>query len=627
MESPTSGQGAKRAPKRSWKKILITLLVTIGVLFLMGRFLGPKLFSKTDSGTMKFVTPTVAKFRHEITVRGDISSSENKDVKCQVRSTGGVMITWVVDEGTEVKEGDVIATLDSSTLIDSRDSQVNKVAQSQAEVKAAENNLTTSLIAKEEYENGSYKVSLQKLVSNQIQAKEERDRLAEYLQHSKILYEKGFVTKSQLEADVFSLRKAELSLRAAELDIYVLKEFTHNKQSKNHDSDIEKARANLAATTAVHQQNEYKLKDIEQQIEFCTIKSPADGKVLYVNETNRFGSSEFLVCQGAMVRERQTFLRLPNSDKLQVTADVHEGKISYIHEGQTVNVRTDATGERDIQGTVIKVDENPQPTNHWMGNVKEYRVTIALEQTKGVLPGMTAETKILVEETPDDVLMVPTHTVFEHGGKYYCITKNKKGELEPLVVTLGHSNDKMVIVTSKNIQANTPILSAAFENREKVNLPELKAGQTSSANIRPQVEVKEEKEKPKGMFPGTGPNGMQGQRPGMRRGGFNPEGGGAPPNGAGFPRTRPDGGSMPEGMPRPPRDGSFPAPPGDGSGAPSFGPPGGGSGAPSFGPPGGGRRGPRGGGNFRGPGGAGGPEGAGTPGGGSAPETGGATAM
>ncbi|MBQ6108596.1 MAG: efflux RND transporter periplasmic adaptor subunit [Thermoguttaceae bacterium] len=619
MESPTSARGAKRTSKRSWKKILITLLVIIGILFLLMRFIGPKLFTKADSGTMKFVTPTVAKFRHEITVRGDISSSENKDVKCQVRSTGGVMITWVVDEGTEVKEGDVIAMLDSSTLIDSRDSQVNKVAQSQAEVKAAQNNLTTSLIAKEEYENGSYKVSLQKLVSNQIQAKEERDRLAEYLQHSKILYEKGFVTKSQLEADVFSLRKAELSLRAAELDIYVLKEFTHNKQSKNHDSDIEKARANLAATTAVHQQNEYKLKDIEQQIEFCTIKSPADGKVLYVNETNRFGSSEFLVCQGAMVRERQTFLRLPNSDKLQVTADVHEGKISYIHEGQTVNVRTDATGERDIRGTVIKVDENPQPTNHWMGNVKEYRVTIALEETKGVLPGMTAETKILVEETPDDVLMVPTHTVFEHGGKYYCITKNKRGELEPLVVTLGHSNDKMVIVTSDNVKPDTPVLSAAFENRDKVTLPELQAGQTSSANIRPQVEVKEEKEKPKMMFPGAGPNGMPGQRPGgMRRNGFGPNGGGMPSDGSGFPRMRPDGGSFPEGMPRPPRDGSFPAPPGDGSGAPSFGPPSGdGSGAPSFGPPGGGRRGPRGG-NFRGPGGA---EGSG------APETGTAPAM
>jgi len=624
MENQASGGGGKRPPRRNWKKILITICVTICVLFLLGRFVGAKLFTKTDTGLLKFMNPTVAKFRHEITVRGDISSSENKDVKCQVRSTGGVMITWVVDEGTEVKEGDTIATLDSSTLIDSQDSQLNKVAQSQAEVKAAQNNLSTALIAKEEYENGSYKVSLQKLVSAQISAKEERDRLAEYLQHSKILYEKGFVTKSQLEADVFSLRKAELSLRAAELDIYVLKEYTHNKQSKNYDSDIEKARANLAANTAVHQQNEYKLKDIQQQIEYCTIKSPAAGKVLYVNETNRFGSSEFLVCQGAMVRERQTFLRLPNSDKLQVTADVHEGKISYIHEGQTVNVRTDATGERDIQGTVIKVDENPQPTNQWMGNVKEYRVTIALENAKGVLPGMTAETKILVEETQDDVLMIPTHTVFEHGGKYYCITKNEKGELEPIVVTLGHSNDKMVVVTSKNVTAETPLLAAAFENRDKVTLPELQTGQTSTANIRPQVEKQEEK--PKKMFPGgkgprsgmrgrhgaeggftppegftlpegfTPPAGFEGRqfpegmprpsRDGMRKGNRNPEGGYVSPEDAAKQVTGPDGQPLPEGMPAPPKDGTLPPPPPDGgAGGPPPGPPPGGAGGPPAGGP------------------------------------------
>ncbi|MDO4629966.1 MAG: efflux RND transporter periplasmic adaptor subunit [Planctomycetia bacterium] len=557
MENPTSGNGTTRTKKRGWRKILVAIVVVIVTVLILLRILSGNLFQKTESGNLKFITPTVSQFRHEITVRGDISSSENKDIKCQVRSTGGVMITWVVDEGTEVKENDVIATLDNSTLIDSLDAQVNKVAQSEAEVKAAENTLTTALIAKEEYENGSYKVSLQKLVSAQIKAKEERDRLAEYLQHSKILYEKGFVTKSQLEADVFSLKQAELGLRTSELDIYVLKRFTHEKSSKNYDSDIETAKANHSAKLAVHQQNETKLKDIQQQIDFCTIKSPADGKVLYVNETNRFGSSEFLVCQGAMVRERQTFLRLPNSTKLQVTADVHEGKISYIKTGQMVAVRTDATGERDIIGHVIKVNENPQPTNHWMGNVKEYRVTIALEDAPGVLPGMTAETKILVEETPNDVLMIPTHTVFEHGGQYYCITRSSDGKLEPMVVELGHSNDKMVIVTSDNVKPDTPLLSAAFESRERIKLPELQTGQTSSPNIRPHVEEKTDVQPGIGKGPGSmqlgpRPEGMPSEMQGKMPRGPRPEG--AP---AGMPK-----GPRPSGMPSGPR-------PGAGSPAPS----------------------------------------------------------
>ncbi len=551
MDNPMSDNDALRSKKRGWRKIFASIVIVAITVFILLRLVSGNLFQKTESGNLRFVMPTVSQFRHEIAVRGDISSSENKDVKCDVRSSGGVMITWVIDEGTEVKEGDLIATLDKSALIDSLDAQVNKVAQSEAEVKAAENALTTAEIAKKEYEEGSYKVSLQKLVSTLIKAKEERDRLTEYLEHSTTLYEKGFITKSQLEADIFSLKQAESDLRTAELDIYVLKKFTHEKSSKNYDSDIETAKANLVAKQSVHLQNEAKLKDIKQQIEFCAIKSPGDGKILYVNETNRFGSSEFLVCQGAMVRERQVFLRLPNSTKLQVTADVHEGKISYIKVGQPVSVRTDATGERDIIGRVIKVNENPQPTNHWMGNVKEYRVTIELEGTPGVLPGMTAETKILVEETPDDVIMIPTHTVFEHGGKYYCITRNAVGKLEPMIVELGHSNDKMVIVTSDNVKMDTPLLSAAFENRDRIKLPELQTGQTSSPNIRPNIEVKMDNAPsasscPSASQPGAGkfpenmpnmpagmPKGMQGKMP---------------------PGPRPEG--MPPRMPRGPRPGA-----------------------------------------------------------------------
>lgn len=556
METPTVANGAK-SRKKNWKKLLVWLISCILLLALVFHFVSSRFFLKADGGNLKFITPTIAQFRHEIAVRGDISSSENQDIKCRVRSTGGVMITWVVDEGTEVKEGDTIAVLDNSTLIDNLDAQQIKVAQSEAEVKAAENNLLTAQIAKEEYENGSYKVNLQKLVSAQIKAKEERDRLAEYLQHSKILYEKGFVTQSQLEADVFSLKQAELTLRAAELDIYVLKEYTHNKQCNNYESDIKTADANLSSKKSVHLQNEAKLKDIQQQIEFCTIKSPADGKVLYVNETNRFGSSEFLVCQGAMVRERQTFLRLPNTTKLQVTADIHEGKISYVKVGQHVQVHTDATGDKSIRGTVIKVDENPQPTNHWMGNVKEYRVTIQLENPEGVLPGMTAETKILVEESQDEKLMIPTHAVFEHGGKYYCIEKKADGKLYPIVVELGHSNDKMVIVTSEGLNEKTQLLAAAFENREMVKLPELATGQTSSPTIRTNNEAPStDAQGDSSSFSArTGPNGPQSGMDGMRKG---PSAGMGDMNGSGrmdgpgsMNGMRPNGPNGPNGLNRP----------------------------------------------------------------------------
>ncbi|MDO4569517.1 MAG: efflux RND transporter periplasmic adaptor subunit, partial [Planctomycetia bacterium] len=488
--SPSRSGKNKWSTWKRWGVVLGTLLLLFVVANTFASGWISSWFSTGEDASLRFVSPTFGRFVHEIAVRGDISSSSNVDIKCQVRSSGGVMILSVIPEGTEVKAGDELAKLDDSTLIDNRVSQINTVSQSEAELATAKNNLRTAEIAKKEYEEGSYRLSLQQLESSIIAAQEEVNRLKEYLEHSKKLYAKGFITKSQLDADDFAYRQAELNLTAAELEKKVLEEYTHEKQSIAYDSDINTANANMLAKENVHNQNLAKLKDIEQQIENCTIVAPADGKVLYVNETRGFGNNqEFIVAEGSSVRERQTFLRLPDPNKLQVIADVHEGKINYIKRGQTVVVRTDATGERDIRGTVVKVDELPQPTNHWMGNVKEYRVTIAIESSPGVLPGMTADTKILVSQK-EGVLMVPTHTIFEHGGKYYCIVRNGS-RLEPRVVQLGESNDKVVIVES-GITRTDRLLSAAFDHREKVSLPELQEGQSASASIRPQVEKETE---------------------------------------------------------------------------------------------------------------------------------------
>ncbi|MDO4584484.1 MAG: efflux RND transporter periplasmic adaptor subunit [Planctomycetia bacterium] len=567
---------------RRWKRWLV---FTVGGVFLFWGFLQlpgingwfSSFFQGTTDSSLQLVEPTFGTFVHEVTVRGDISSSSNVDIKCNVRSAGGTMLLSVVEEGTTVKAGDLLAVLDSSTLIDNKVTQEISCSKSLAEYATAENTLQTAIIAKKEYEEGKYLLSLQQLESAKIAAEEEQSRLAEYLEHSKKLYQKGFITKLQLDADEFALEQAQLDLDAAQLEIKVLKDYTHQKELIGYDSDIKTAEANKLAKERAYKLDMDKLKDIEDQITSCRILAPADGKVIYVNETRGPAGSEFIVYEGAMVRERQTFLRLPDPNKLQVIADVHEGKINYIKAGMPASVRTDATAGRDIRGTVIKVNELPQPTNFWMGNVKEYRVTIKIDPEEGVLPGMTADTRILVERQ-NDVLMIPTHTVFEHGGKYYTIVPTGKKwaarELE-----LGSSNDKMVIVKS-GVQQGEKILAAAFQHRDLIDLPELQPGQTATADIRPAVDSqfttldsqtvedaqKEEMEMRRQAMIRRNP---RGQRP-------DGEGGpSAPPSGE---RPRPPEGGPPpggEGAPPPPGGAGGPPPGGGGMGGP---PPGGGGG-------------------------------------------------
>ncbi|MDO4574001.1 MAG: efflux RND transporter periplasmic adaptor subunit [Planctomycetia bacterium] len=558
----------KRFWDARWKRwtvwivgILLVLLLTYQIPWVKNRV--SSRFTAQDA-SLQYLSPTFGTFVHEVAIRGDVSSSSNVDIKCNVRSQGGTMLLSVIEEGTVVKQGDLLAVLDSSTLIDNRVTQEISCSKSLAELETAKNNLKTAQIAKKEYEEGSYLLSLQKLESAKVAAEEEQSRLKEYLEHSKKLYQKGFITQQQLRADEFALTQAQLDLDSSILEIKVLKDYTHAKALIGYDSDIKTAEANLLAKDRAYKLDQSKLQDIEDQITSCRVLAPADGKVIYVNESRGPAGSEFIVYEGASVRERQTFLRLPDPSKLQVEANVHEGKISYLKEGMPATLRTDATGNRDIKGTVIKVNQLPQPTTFWMGNVKEYRVIVKIENQDGILPGMTADVRVLVERQKD-VLTIPTHAVFEHGNKFYAILQQGK-RFEARELELGSSNDKVVIVKS-GLAESDRVLAAAFQHRDLVQLPELSPGQTASADIRTEVDNRHSEFDTKTVKDAQDEKiRLNERRKGMQR-------------------KRPENGRMPEGMPRP-GEGGLPGPPPEG-GMPGP-PPGGDGAAPPPPPPGGG---------------------------------------
>jgi|GEM_PF-1491826 len=90
-------------------------------------------------------------FLHEVTERGSIDSASNVEVRCQVESPQGVMIIWVIPEGTHVKKGDLLCELDSSNLQEKMTQQEITAANSGSKVKQSEANLKVAELAYKEY--------------------------------------------------------------------------------------------------------------------------------------------------------------------------------------------------------------------------------------------------------------------------------------------------------------------------------------------------------------------------------------------------------------------------------------------------------------------------------------------
>ena len=201
-----------------------------------------------------------------------------------------------------------------------------------------------------------------------------------------------------------------LDLARGRLDI--LDRLTKEKFKVQFESDIESAKAKLKSDASVLAEEEDKLAEIQDQINKCMIFSPAEGVVVYNNEFSSRGGSEFVVEEGAVVRERQTIIKLPDPSRMQVKAKVNEQSITLMAEGLAAKVKVSAV-PGEMLARVIRVNKYAEPGSWFSSSVKEYATFIQiLDPPSGIRTGMTAEVRIFVEQLPD-ALQIPVHGIYE----------------------------------------------------------------------------------------------------------------------------------------------------------------------------------------------------------------------
>jgi hypothetical protein len=214
---------------------------------------------------------------------------------------------------------------------------------------------------------------------------------------------------------------------------------------KDLESKVETAKAKMESEKAAFALEESRLKRLEDQKGYCVITAPQDGMVVYANEQSgsRFGGQQGpQVEEGATVRERQTILRLPDLSQMQVKVAVHETKVEQLRIGMRARIRI---LDRELQGAVSSIANQPEPTSFFSASVKEYGTIVKIDgQPAGLRPGMTSEVEILVAHLKD-VLTLPVAAVVEQRGKYFCWVATA-GKTERRSLVLGLNNDRFVEV-------------------------------------------------------------------------------------------------------------------------------------------------------------------------------------
>lgn len=438
------------------------------------------------------------RFQHDVTEPGEIESSANVEIRCEVRSrgssSGGTAIIEIVPEGSQVEEGDFLLRFDSSALESELLAQQIVVNTSKATVIQAQSLFDTAVISLKEYLQGTFRQEEETLEGEILVAKENFSVAQEYLKYSELLHSKGYLTAQQLDADQFAVEKARSERKIGETKLEVLRKFTREKMVKQFEADIASADAVLASEKSSHTLDLEKLDEIKTQIEKCEVLAPSAGQVVYANNNNRRGGEEIIIEEGTLIRERQVVIRLPNSDLMQVRAKINEARIDLIKEGMQTTIRVDAFPGDALVGEVTKIDAFPMPGSWYNASIKEYGTTISIESPSDKLrPGMTAEVEIHIE-TVDEVISVPVQTVFEHGSAHFCVVK-QNNQLEAREVTIGSTNDKYVVV-EVGLEDDAQVVLNPRNYLDDLDLPDIEEvgldTQIAKANGKPTANRKDQ---------------------------------------------------------------------------------------------------------------------------------------
>ena len=427
-------------------------------------------------------------FKHTVIESGVIESSQNIDIICNVRSrAGGVQIIWVIEEGTQVQKGDKLVELDTTTLEDSLQQQqliMNRASSTKISADAA---VRRAEIARQEYLEGTFKQNEQLIESNILIAKQNLSTALDKATFSERLAAKGFVTQQQLQADRFAVKRANLDMSLKENELQTLRDITKQKMLVGFDADIETAKASMQAEEKNYIEEEKQLNEIKQQIENCMVYAPDDGQVVYANQQSSRGGSEFIVEAGATVRERQSIIKLPDPEQMQVKAKVNEGRIAFIRKGQRVDVVVGALEGQTLQGVVSKVNKYPEASSWFNSEVKEFATYIKiLNPPEAIRTGLTAEVEMLVN-TMANQTMIPVQTLHEDQGQAFCLIKrpyDHKNQLHSQ--QLGGKHGDVDAEFSVEI---VPVEYAASNNKFLAITSGLKAGDMVVMNPRSEEEI------------------------------------------------------------------------------------------------------------------------------------------
>ncbi|NOT63419.1 MAG: HlyD family efflux transporter periplasmic adaptor subunit [Acidobacteria bacterium] len=355
----------------------------------------------------------------QLRLDGELRAVRSRTIFAEM--TDEAKITWMPEEGTQVKAGDRLIELDSTAVL-------TKIKDAEEKLIAAENEILR-VTAQQEGQLRDFQVELS------------RHWLA---------FEKAKV-EARLPADVVSRRE------------YQEKQFALDKARTEYETQqakIEQKKREFAAELLVKtiekQKTEGQLAQAKQGLNRMLVKAPTEGMVLYSDHWNERRKMQV----GDVVWGGLPLLTLPILSEMELVAQVNEVDGPKISVGNKARIVLDSAPQEAINGTVTDVSQTAAKAS-WQAKAKVFTVIISLEKTLiEMKPGMSAQVSIVVGNSGSQ-LLVP-RAALHFGSETPMVTRlESANQQRPVAVTITAADAKHYAVAA----------NGALKAGDKVVLP------------------------------------------------------------------------------------------------------------------------------------------------------------
>lgn len=464
-----------RSARGRWGRRGLLLFGVIAALASAAALIADAMSSR-ETGPKLTHTITRGDLRVTVTEQGILESSENTEIKCQVRGFNTVI--WIVESGTIVKPGDELVRLDTLFIEEQIDERTKYAHWSRSGAEHYKARAARAKLAVAEYEQGTYVSQLMTLEKDLAVAESRLRTARNMLEHANMMFDSDYVSELDVEEREFALAQADLAVTLQNTQIDVLKRFTKKEQLKT-------LRGNLAAEEAQYAANaERAMADASrrdralEELQHCVVKAEEAGLVIHLSAAEWENAPK--IAEGSTVHKDQVLLMMPDLSKMRVKVGVDESVVDRMKEGLTARV---TLPDKVLDGVVSSVSPVTAPTGWWTGNEVRYDTFVDLPPVKGLRPGTSAEVEILVGRY-EDVLTIPVAAVVETETTSFCWMKTAKGP-QRRTLKLGDSNDVFTVVETGLKEGDEVVLNphAFAEAQTTAKTPEEAKTQTDRTTI------------------------------------------------------------------------------------------------------------------------------------------------